>query len=562
MAKAELDLVINKTTGKPRRLQLQCSAMDRKKAVQGLGVSPLKGGGYSYPPDEVVVLVLKHHFQDDLELTPSCEEWFQARQAEARELLANASMEDVEINLPYAEKLKPYQRVAINWARKSKKCIIADDRGLGKTLEALSVAEIENDKKVMIVAPGYLKYGWKREIEGWTKSKCALAVGDRPARTQVIADFMQDPSIRYLIVNYEMLREAEQSGGYPILQKIKFDRVIFDEGHRLKGRDSQWTKGAKKLKTDKLIIATGNPIANRPDEIWQLLNILDPDKFTGYWNFVEYYCNLVDTFFGKEIAGVNKARLGQLQFTIQPYLLRRLKADVAPWLPAKVHKIIEVELEGKQKTFYKRAEKEMVLELADGGEQIIDTVIAQNLRLQQAIANPAILDGVDESVVEKAALELIEDILDSGEKVMCGLWFVKAVQLFGEKLAKRKIKTYKITGEVKAEQRDKIVENFKADPEPCVLIGGIRAMSEGINLDECDHMIFMDKSWTPLDNEQFIDRIHRMTSTRIKNYYHIAVKGTVSMDREEVLQEKAEMIEEVLNLEVAKKIMARNGRSM
>ena len=86
-------------------------------------------------------------------------------------------------------------------------------------------------------------------------------------------------------------------------------------------------------------------------------------------------------------------------------------------------------------------------------------------------------------------------------------------------------------------------------------------MSEGINADECDNVIFMDKSFVPLDNEQFEDRIHRLTSTKTKNYYHIVVKDTISQDREEVLAEKKEMIDEVLCMKaVAQKLLARTQK--
>ena len=535
--------------------------MDRKKAVQGMGVSPLKGGGYSYPPDEVNVLVLQHFFGEDLELTPACQAWFEACQAKAKSLLEIAEQSDAVIPVEYAQKLKPYQRVAIAFGIAAKKCIIADDRGLGKTLEAISICEALRLKRTLVVAPGYLKFGWQREVQNWVGDVGVVALGDRAIRTETIKQFWASNK-RYLIVNYEMIRPNVNAGGYPELFNYRWDAVIFDEAHRLKGRDSQWTSGAKKLSSEYLFMCTGNPIANRPDEIWQLLNLIDPKRFSGYWNFVEYFCNIVDTFFGRDIAGVNKARLAQLQFVLQPYLIRRLKRDVAPWLPEKVNQIIEVELEGRQKTFYQRAEKEMILELQNGGIEIIDTVIALNIRLQQAIANPAILGGVDESCVEKAAIELIADLFDSGaKKIVVGLWFIEAVRLFSQKLAKKNMKHYIITGEIKAEKRDEIVENFKSDKEPCLLIGGIKAMSEGLNIDECDHIIFMDKSWTPLDNEQFVDRIHRMTSTRTKNSYHIVVKDSLSQDREEILQEKAEMIEEVLSMQaVARKLLQRTTR--
>lgn len=558
MAKAVLDLLRYKGNGSPRRLFLQCDSTDKRKAVQAIGCSPVRGG-FSYPPDEVAILVLKHLFGDELRMTPDCETWFNETQLKAKNLTElSQTLEADSVDVSYSEKLKPYQKACVEFAKESEKCIIGDDRGLGKTLEAITVCETKKMKNVLIVAPGYLKYGWQREIEKWTESKSILAVGERKTREALLGSFFRDNQVKYLIVNYEMIREAQARGGYPELHSFNWDAVIFDEGHRLKGRQSQWVLGAKQLKAQALMILTGNPIANRPDEIWQLLNILNPGKFTSYWTFVDYYCDCIDGFFGKEIIGVNKNHLAQLQFTLQPMLIRRLKEQVAPYLPKKVFKKIEVTLEGPQKTFYKKAEKQMILELANGGIDIIESVVTLNIRLQQALANPAILGGVNESVVEATCLELIRDLLDGGEqKVIVGLWYRKALALFLPKLEKHKIKAYVITGDVKAEERDSVMEAFKHDPKPCILIGTIQAMSEGINADECDSLIFMDKSWRPLDNDQFVDRIHRITSTRIKNYYSIVVKDSISEDREETLEQKSQMIGEILSMEALMQLTSR-----
>ena len=560
MANATLD-VIKFAKGGPmdiRRLRLECSMADRRKAVSAIGASRVKGGAYTYPPDEVVVLVLRHLFGDDLQLTPEAEYWFEQRQAQARELVQAAMAEDANVDLPYAGILKPYQRVAVDFARKAKRCIIADDRGLGKTLEAIAATDIPRNNQVLVVAPSYLKYSWEREIKKWTQYKGLVADGERSSREQTI----RRKDAEYIIVNYEMLRESTEVGGYPELLQEKWDAVIFDEAHRLKGRDSQWTLGAKKLQSEMLLLLTGNPISNQPAELWQLLNLIDPRRFTSFWAFVEYYCIVYDTFFGKEIAGVNKATLPHLQFTLQPLMIRRLKEDVAPWLPKKIDHYIEVKLEGAQKTFYERVEKDMVIEMVNGGLEVIDSIIAQSIRLQQAIANPAILGGPNQSVVEDTALELVQDLLASNEqKVIVGTWYRLAAEMFRERLEKNGIRCWVITGDVAGHKRDAIVNAFKESEEPCVLVGTIRAMSEGINVDECDSIIYMDKSWVPLDNEQFADRIHRMTSTRTKNYYHIVVRDTQSMDREEALLEKTEIIDEVLSMKaVALKTVERHQK--
>lgn len=540
--------------GAGNRLRLECSAEDRRKAVGCLGVNPVKGGAFTYPMDEIVVLALMSYFGDDLQIDAKCKEWFNDSQERSKHLIELANLDDAEIPLSYAGIMKPYQRVGVQFATTAKRCIIGDDRGLGKSFEALASADIVGGRNNLIIAPGYLKYNWEREIKKWTQYKSALAEGARATRTNII----RNRKAEYLIVNYEMIRESPQVGGYPELHKEKWDCIIADEAHRFKSKDSQWTMGAKKLQSPYLFMLTGNPIANRPDEVWQLLNLIDPKKFTSYWAFVDYYCNVVDTFFGKEIVGVNKDRLAQLQFTLQPYLIRRMKADVAPWLPKKIKKNIELKLEGPQKTFYTTAEKKMRLELEDGGIEIIDTVVTLNTRLQQALMNPCILGGPDDSVVERATLELIKDIFEGDKKVIVGTWFVAAAEHFSEVLDKAKIRHWVITGKVTGKRRDDIVQAFKNCEEPCVLVGGISAMGEGLDIDECDHIIYMDRSWVPKDNEQFEDRIHRMTSTRPKNYYYMIVQDTIAQDKAEVLQEKTEMIEEVLSMRaVAEKLLKR-----
>ena len=558
MSKAVLDIIMNN-----RRLSLKCDTTHRTSAAKPIGASPVKGGGWSYPPDELVVIVLRHWIGEDLELTPKCQEWFDNKQESAANLIKLAQAEDGEVDLPYSEKLKNYQRAGIVFSNIARRCIVGDDRGLGKTLEALSVCEANGLKKVLVVAPGYLKRGWEREVKNpaWgITTPVFIAMGERQHRTKIIQDYFESAG-GYLVVNNEMIRESEKVGGYPFLLKQKWECLIYDEAHRLKGRDSQWVHATKKMAAReemRIMLLTGNAISNSPDDVWQLLNILDSKKFASYWAFVEYFCQVVDGFFGKEVAGVRKDTIAQLQFTLQPYLIRRLKAQVAPELPEKIHHLIDVDLEGKQRTFYRTLEKKMIIQLINGGLEVVDTVVALNIRLQQAIANPAIIGGPDESIVEKTVTELAKDLISGNERVLVGMWYRDAVSLIKPKLEKF-CKVYVVTGDVAGDKRDRVVQAWKSSEKPGILLGTIKAMSEGINADECDHIIYADKSYVPLDNEQLEDRIHRITSTRVKNYYHIVVRDSISADKEAILTAKTRMIDEVLSMKaVAQKMIERN----
>lgn len=544
-----------------RRLILECDISERRKAANIIGASPLKGGKWSYPADELVVQLLQHNFEESLDFTTNCLAWYQTKVNWRQQLYSyKEGTQDVARKISWWDTLKDYQQNMVTFGTAAKRFINGDDRGLGKTLEALSVAENVGARKVLVVCPGYLKTGWQREIWNWLNEVAYVANGDRAAREAMIQWVFDHDDAKYLIVNYEMLREKKSVGGYPELLEHKWDAIIYDEAHRLKGRKSQWVEGANKLsKVPCIQMLTGNPL-DKPEDIWSLLHILDPLKFSSFWAFVEYFCTMADTFFGKEIIGVNRARLGQLQYELLPYLMRRKKEEVAPELPLKEYHPIYVELEGPQATFYNRLEKQAVIELSNGELDVMGSIVAKQTRLAQAIANPAILGGKDCSIIEKTCLELISDIFDSSDKVIVGTWFVPAAELLRDKLINAKYAVYYVHAGLKSSERDKVIENFKASKMKSVLVGTIRSMSEGLNIDECDHMIFCDKDWTPLNNEQFEDRIHRITSTRTKHYYDIIVQHTVSEDKRVVLADRTQVRDEVLSMQaVAKLMMRRNG---
>lgn len=564
MAKAVLDV-----QGVPvRRLQLQAAAADRRKAALPLGASSLKGNRWTYPPDEVVVQVLQHQFGEDLELTPMCQNWFDARIQWRHTLTDLQLLDDAKVNVPWNDRLHSYQRVMVQFGASARRFINGDDRGLGKTLEALSVAETLESQRILVVCPGYLKLNWQRELAFWTTHPGYITRGERSQRTKTISEVcnVAGPSgPKYLVVNYEMLREKVATGGYPELIAYPWDMLIVDEAHRLKGRNSQWVPGIKAIcnRGAAIQLLTGNPIDKSPEDIWQLLNFIDPMKFSSYWAFVEYFCNVVDAFFGKEIQGVNPKRMAQLQYTLQPYVLRRTKQEVAEKfgikLADRVQHEIYVELEGTQKSFYQRLEKQMVIELENGDLELVPQLTAKHLRLQQAIANPAILGGKNCSIVEDTCVQLLHDVMSTYDKCIVATWFVPAADLMQARIeALGTYKVFRVRSDQKDVVRDSVVQAFKGCKDPAILVGTIQAMGEGLNIDECDVEILCDQAWTPTPNEQFMDRIHRVTSTRPKHYYRIIVANTVSEDKATLVATRAEARDEIWSMrQAALKMIAR-----
>jgi len=469
-----------------------------------------------------------------------------------------------ECYTPTYGSLHPYQQIALRFAEITHRFMLCDDRGLGKSLEALSIAEFllcfasgkSTDKgKTLIVCPNYLRWNWAREIAKWLpERRVALFEGERRKREQLAKDILEGAeNPDYIIVNYEMMREEERAGGYPTLwRNLQPKMVICDEAHRLKAPKSQWVLGVKHVawNADFLQLLTGSPISKDPSDIWQLLNLIDRSAWSSKWHFIEKFCDTRETMWGTEIIGAKRSALDTFHDVLRTYMLQRKKEDVAPWLPKKLHKEIYVPLEGKQLSFYKKLEKQMLLELEDGTLDIVATLIERHIRLQQAVANPALLGGANESAIEKSCCELAKDILEDADKLFVGTWFVGAAKMLAERMGDI-CKTYLITGETPSTERDAIIEEFKASREKCALIGTIKSTGEGINLDECDHVIFCDQSWNPADNEQFEDRIHRITSTRPKHVYRIIAKGTISDAKNQVLARKNRTISESMAMREA-----------
>ena len=525
-------------------------------ALEVYGISPLKNQRYSFPLSAMVITNLKKALNDSLEVDPEIEEWysqeckryqdgldfFSKRATGCFDQLAKADLNPL---------IKNYQKTMVAFGKHFNRFVNGDDRGLGKTLEALMVMKVTNSKYVLVVCPGYLKFEWEREIRKWTNATPHITRGGKTARTKAIQEFATvKEDCKVLVVNYEMIRISKKGMSYPEIFKLPFDMIIADEAHRLKGRQSQWTAGMKQLTKNENLpvqLLTGNFIDRVPEDIWQLLNILDAREFSSYWAFIDYFCIIVDNYFGREVKGIKPDKLAELQQMLLVRMLRRTKEEVAQNLPDKIIRPITVELEGRQKTQYKLLESKMIVMMQDGNYDLATTLMSQRIKLQQLVANPRILKIDAPSIVNKTCLELIDDIMESSDKVIVATWFVPAADSLEEEISK-KYKVERISANLKDVVRDQVVQRFKSSKKKCVLVGTIKTMSEGINADECDHVIFCDKSWVPKDNEQLMDRIHRITSTRTKNYYEIIVKDTIFEDRETVLHDRVLARDAVLGM--------------
>lgn len=207
-----------------------------------------------------------------------------ATQTDAQALLVESRAEDAELHIDdLGGTLRPFQRAGVRYALKSRRCFIADQMGLGKTIEALAAVHAAEAFPAVVVCPATLKLNWRRETKKWLPGR----------RVRVLSGGkglgIARSAVDVTILNYDILgkRMAE-------LLKIEPKAVIFDESHYAKNGKAKRTKAARALAAgvDMRLCLTGTPITNRPVEWAAQLEILDRlDELGGYWQFVHRYCN-------------------------------------------------------------------------------------------------------------------------------------------------------------------------------------------------------------------------------------------------------------------------------
>ena len=525
-------------------------ALQRAKMIPGRRWNP-EDKTWEFPAEADIAERILHTIRP----VPSADVlgWVRKARAAAAEQLATSLPDDSSSPLlvSWADDLYGYQRAGVEFMAEHPSCLLADDMGLGKTVQALTAvyeyAERLGDPDTrerprLVICPNSVKGSWANEVERWTNLP-AYVIDAKTAekRRYQIKKYSEDPGAS-LIINWEKLRAKRVKGkvemAEPLLKEIDWLAVIADEAHRAKNRKSQQTLGLWQLQAPLKLALTGTPILNSPDEIWALLAWLRPEQYgrgggrIPYWTFYDQYVEYYEGPFGRVITGARNP--DALRFELSDKLVRRTKSQALD-LPEKVRHFIDVPLHPKQRKLYEEAEKEMWIEIVQeqGPEALEKSLLeipngaARCTRLRQIASSPSLLGGEDVSAKLDVAVELIED---SGRQVVVFCEFKKTCTLLSERLAKRKISSALITGDIPPEVRsDSVLEFQEGDID--VMICTLDAGGVGITLTAADTVIFLERDWTPAINEQAEDRLHRIGQNRSVTVVILQGVDTIDTDR-------------------------------
>lgn len=420
--------------------------------------------------------------------------------------------------------LRPYQVEGYRWLRRlgglGLGCVLADDMGLGKTVQALAVllAETGEGRGLnLVVAPTSVVPNWEAEAARFA------------------------PGLR--VVRYHGAERRERAGGFggcdlavtsyavlrrdaALLADVPWNYVILDEAQAIKNAATQTSRAVGRLRGRCRLALTGTPLENHLGELWSHFQFLAPGLLGSERSFTRR--------FARPIAQGDEAAADALRRRIRPFILRRLKSEVARDLPEKVESVLWCEMGEEQERLYRRllrASRHRVLEeVRDKGlAQVRFSVLEALLRLRQACSFPAILPGAVGEGVPSAKFdvlrEFVAEVVEEGHRVLVFSQFVKVLGVLRRWFEEAGIPHVYMDGHTR--DREERVRRFQEDPSVKVFLVSLKAGGTGLNLTGADYVILTDPWWNPAVETQATDRAHRIGQTRKVFAYKLITKGTV-----------------------------------
>jgi SNF2 family DNA or RNA helicase len=360
-------------------------------------------------------LALRSTFAAQLEIGPKLAQWA-ANELDTR-IAPSLALRDLEEHEGDAD-LFPHQRAGVAFLAASKRALLADEPGLGKTAQAIRALKRLKEQgedvfPALIVCPNTLKKNWEREFQRWWPEVTTQVIKGTAGQRKKQFDIAVESNLDVLIINWESLRShsrlapygsvaltrCSSCGGHDEsvsetrcevhlreLNQIAFKAVVADEIHRSKDPKSKQTRALWSASGDASIrfAMTGTPIANDVVDLWPILHWLSPKDWPSKTKWIERMIDtMLNAFGGMLVIGVKPHMQDEFYKTINPHMRRMLKAKVLPWLPEIMRERRDVEMSTKQKKAYVQMRDHMIAELEDGGAVTAPSILTQTTRLNQ-----------------------------------------------------------------------------------------------------------------------------------------------------------------------------------
>ncbi|MDH3345676.1 MAG: SNF2 family helicase [Kiritimatiellaceae bacterium] len=482
----------------------------------------------------------------DVEAAPG---WMQ----KAREQSRDTKMEAEPIGNALETTLRAYQKEGVYWLRFLERSgfsgILADEMGLGKTLQTLTWLQMERtdeaarSKPSLIVCPTSLVDNWGEEAQKFTPSLNVIRLhgADRHELWEQIGE------TDLVVTSYALLRRD-------LDKYLEFDFAItvLDEAQHIKNRSTQNAKAAKQIKSIHKLVLTGTPIENSVADLWSIMDFLMPGYLSNHKAFREHYELPISR-------GGPDADLAQIKLRrkLNPFLMRRLKKEVAKDLPDKIQRVAYSTLSKDQHMVYKQLLESAKRKINDMVEeqgfnksrmQILKTL----LRLRQTCCHLELLklpnlQSEFPSAKMELFFELVEEALDARHRILVFSQFTSMLSIIRRELDERGMKYCYLDGATK--DRQAMVREFNTDRSIPIFLISLKAGGSGLNLTGADMVIHFDPWWNPAVEDQATDRAHRIGQKNTVYSVKLITKNTVEEKVLAMQQRKKSVIDATLEKE-------------
>jgi superfamily II DNA or RNA helicase len=439
--------------------------------------------------------------------------------------------------------LLPYQREGMLHLAFGERALLADEMGLGKTVQAIAACELLAQRKgigrVLVVCPASLKAEWEEQIARFTDRTARSLFGPRQYRLAAYRE-----PVFFNIVNYEqVLVDADD-----INTLLAPDVVVLDEAQRIKNWHTKTARRVKQLTAPYAFVLTGTPLENRIDELYSIVQYLDPELVGPLFRFNRDFYQLDER--GRP---VDYRNLAELRRRVAPVMLRRRKADVESELPGRTVKNYFVGMADEQRLRYEEYNKKAARLIALAQRRPLRPeefeLLQRYLACMRMICDtPAILDPTCRISPKLEELErVLGDLLEEpGRKVIVFSEWERMLALVRELAAEMGIETAWHTGSVPQQRRRAEIVRFKQDPA-CRLFLSTDSGSVGLNLQVASAVVNVDLPWNPAKLEQRIARAWRKNQARSVSVVNLVCEDSIEHGIMHLLGAKQALADGVLD---------------
>lgn len=423
--------------------------------------------------------------------------------------------------------LRPYQHKGYQWlfelSQWSPGACLADDMGLGKTIQTLSFLSTQ-EGPFLVVGPTSLAMNWYYETQKFCPDLSPSVY--RGENRKNLLRHLRPKDL--LITSYNLLTRDIQD-----LQNVKFSVFVLDEAQAIKNPQTARSKAAQKISADFILTLTGTPIENHLSDLWSLFRVTNPGLLGSQAQFYKRF-----------IKDNRREALAQL---LSPFLLRRLKSQVATDLPERIEIEDYIDLSISERTFYTKVYASVLSKLNFYNPEQRFQMLAALTKLRQISCHPRLVDPtfVGTSSKVERCIDLLLQMRAMNRKVLIFSQFVQLLQIVKSRAEQENLSYCYLDGSLSLEKREEQVETFQRGEKDCFFIS-LKAGGSGLNLTIASEVILLDPWWNPAVEAQAADRSHRIGQTQQVSIYRLISRNTIEASIINLHQKKKEVAAHLL----------------